>query len=211
MYQLQVDALCHPCILKWNLKLYYDYTSIYYTATNRLIVPAPGDCDDREGEMMIGRGNQSTRRKHASVPLCPPQNPHAARTRTRAAAVGSQQLTAWATARPLGTGAGYLRVLRFSLPIIIPPVFPSLYSPGAGTTGLWVASVPSGPNWTPPPIHQFKKIKKCNFRDRLSNTKKWSEEDFNMALVQLYHLSWKQYVEKFQENRLLKSAYLSDS
>jgi hypothetical protein len=28
------------------------------------------------------------------VPLCPPQNPRAARTRTRAAAVGSQLLTA---------------------------------------------------------------------------------------------------------------------
>jgi hypothetical protein len=28
------------------------------------------------------------------VPLCPPQNLHAARTRTRAAAVGSQRLTA---------------------------------------------------------------------------------------------------------------------
>jgi hypothetical protein len=27
------------------------------------------------------------------VPLCPPQTPHAARMRTRAAAVGSQQLT----------------------------------------------------------------------------------------------------------------------
>jgi hypothetical protein len=28
------------------------------------------------------------------MPLCPPQTPHAARTRTRAAAVGSQRLTA---------------------------------------------------------------------------------------------------------------------
>jgi hypothetical protein len=43
---------------------------------------------------MIGRGNRSTRRKPAPVPLCPPQTPHAARTRTRAAAVGSQRLTA---------------------------------------------------------------------------------------------------------------------
>jgi hypothetical protein len=49
---------------------------------------------------MIGRGNRSTRRKPAPVPLCPPQTPHAARTRTRPAAVGSQCLTAWATARP---------------------------------------------------------------------------------------------------------------
>jgi hypothetical protein len=43
---------------------------------------------------MIGRGNRSTRRKSAPVPLFPPQTPHAARTRTRAAAVGSQRLTA---------------------------------------------------------------------------------------------------------------------
>jgi hypothetical protein len=43
---------------------------------------------------MIGRGNRSTRRKPAPVPLCPPQTPLAARMRTRAAAVGSQRLTA---------------------------------------------------------------------------------------------------------------------
>jgi hypothetical protein len=43
---------------------------------------------------MIGRGNRSIRRKPAPVPLCPPQTPYAARTRTRAAAVGSQRLTA---------------------------------------------------------------------------------------------------------------------
>jgi hypothetical protein len=41
--------------------------------------------------------------KPASVPLCPPQTPHASRTRTRAAAVENQRLTAWATARPLST------------------------------------------------------------------------------------------------------------
>jgi hypothetical protein len=63
-------------------------------ATNRSIVPAPGDYDDREIGGMIGRGNRSTRRKPAPVPLCPPQTPHAARTRTRTAAVGSQRLTA---------------------------------------------------------------------------------------------------------------------
>jgi hypothetical protein len=62
---------------------------------------APGDYDDGEISGMIGRGKLSTRRKPAPVPLCPPQTPHAARTRTRPAAVGSQRLTAWATARPL--------------------------------------------------------------------------------------------------------------
>jgi hypothetical protein len=56
-------------------------------ATNRPIVPAPGDYDDGEIVGMIGRGNRCTRRKPALVPLFPPQTPHAARTRSRAAAV----------------------------------------------------------------------------------------------------------------------------
>jgi hypothetical protein len=63
-------------------------------ATNSPNVPAPGDYDDGEIGGMIGRGNRNTWRKSAPVPLCPPQTPHAARTRTRAAAVGSQRLTA---------------------------------------------------------------------------------------------------------------------
>jgi hypothetical protein len=63
-------------------------------ATNRPIMPAPGDYDDGEIGGMIGKGNRSTRRKPAPMPPCPPQTPHAARTRTRAAAVGSQLLTA---------------------------------------------------------------------------------------------------------------------
>jgi hypothetical protein len=63
-------------------------------ATNRPIVPAPGDYDDGEIGGMIGRGNRSTQRKPAPVPLCPPQTPRAARTRTQSAAVGSQRLTA---------------------------------------------------------------------------------------------------------------------
>jgi hypothetical protein len=49
-------------------------------ATNRPIVPAPVDYDDGEIGGMIGRGNRSTWRKPALVPLCPPQAPHAART-----------------------------------------------------------------------------------------------------------------------------------
>jgi hypothetical protein len=49
--------------------------------TNKPVVPAPGEYDDGEiGGMMIGRGNRSTWRKPAPVPLCPPQTPHAART-----------------------------------------------------------------------------------------------------------------------------------
>jgi hypothetical protein len=63
-------------------------------ATNRPIVTAPGDYDDGEiGGMMISKVNRSTRRKPAPVPLCPPQTPHAAWTR-------SQRLTAWAMAWP---------------------------------------------------------------------------------------------------------------
>jgi hypothetical protein len=65
-------------------------------ATDRPIVPAPGDYDDGEfGEMKIGKGNLSTRRKPAPAPLCPLQIPlDQTRDRTRAAAVGSQRLTA---------------------------------------------------------------------------------------------------------------------
>jgi hypothetical protein len=58
------------------------------------IVSDPGDYDNGETGGMIGKGNRSTRRKPAPVPLCPPQTPHAARTRTRVAAVGNQRLTA---------------------------------------------------------------------------------------------------------------------
>jgi hypothetical protein len=43
------------------------------------------------------QGNRSTRRKTAPAPLCTPQIPF---YQTRAAAVGSQRLTAWAMARP---------------------------------------------------------------------------------------------------------------
>jgi hypothetical protein len=51
--------------------------------------------------MRIGRGNRSTRRKPAPVPLCPPQIPHYLTwDQTRAAEVRSQRLTAWAMARP---------------------------------------------------------------------------------------------------------------
>jgi hypothetical protein len=63
-------------------------------ATNRPIVPAQGDYDDGEIGGMIGRGNRNTRRKPDPVPLCPTQTPHAARTRTQAAAMGSQRVTA---------------------------------------------------------------------------------------------------------------------
>jgi hypothetical protein len=42
-------------------------------ATNRPIAASPYYHDDGEiGGIRIGRGNRSTRSKHAPVPLCPP-------------------------------------------------------------------------------------------------------------------------------------------
>jgi hypothetical protein len=59
-----------------------------------------GDCG-AIGGMKTGRGNRRTQRKPTPAPLRPPQIPHdQTRARTRAAAVGSQRLTAWAMARP---------------------------------------------------------------------------------------------------------------
>jgi hypothetical protein len=54
-----------------------------------------GGCGATVG-MKIGRGNRSTRRKPVPMPLCPPQIRHD----LNQAAVGSQQLTALAKARP---------------------------------------------------------------------------------------------------------------
>jgi hypothetical protein len=52
--------------------------SLGTAATNGPIVPTPGDYDDGEiGGMMIDKGNLSTWRKPAPVPLGQPQNPHA--------------------------------------------------------------------------------------------------------------------------------------
>jgi hypothetical protein len=50
-----------------------------------------------------------------------------------------------------GTGGRYFRVLRFPLPILIPPTAPhsSSSSSGAGTIGQLVADVPRGLNLNP--------------------------------------------------------------
>jgi hypothetical protein len=94
-------AYIRPLIfnLIFNAKL----GSLGTSATEWPIVPAPGDYDDGEfGGMKTGRGNRSTRRKPAPAPLCPPQIPlNQTRVWTRAAAMGSQRLTAWAMARPI--------------------------------------------------------------------------------------------------------------
>jgi hypothetical protein len=64
-----------------------------------MIVDDDDDDDDDEcgtfDGMRIGRGNRSTWRKPAPVPLCSTQIPHYLTwTRTRAAAVGSRRLIA---------------------------------------------------------------------------------------------------------------------
>jgi hypothetical protein len=43
----------------------------------RPLLTAPGDCDDGEvgGMKGFGRGNRSTQRKLAPMPICPPQIP----------------------------------------------------------------------------------------------------------------------------------------
>jgi hypothetical protein len=67
-----------PTQLKVFLNLYsggWNQGPLGTAATNRPIVSAPGYYDDREIGGMIGRGNRTTRRKPAPVPLCPPQTP----------------------------------------------------------------------------------------------------------------------------------------
>jgi hypothetical protein len=69
------------------------------TAATTGLLYQPQMIDDGEcgaiGGMKIGKGNQSTRRKPVTAPLCPLQIPHdQTRARIRAAAVGSQRLTA---------------------------------------------------------------------------------------------------------------------
>jgi hypothetical protein len=72
-------------------------TPLGTSATIWPIVSAPDDDDEcgAVGGIRIGRGNRSTRRKPARVPVFPSQIPHyLTRDRTQGAAVGSQRLTA---------------------------------------------------------------------------------------------------------------------
>jgi hypothetical protein len=65
---------------------------------------------------------------------------------TGAARVRAQVWSSGICGGQSGAGAGFLRVLRFPLPIFIPPNSPLSQSPGAGTIGHSVADVPSEPN-----------------------------------------------------------------
>jgi hypothetical protein len=63
-----------------------------------------------------------------------------------------------AQVRQSGNGAGFLRVLRFPLPILIPPTAPHYHlSSETGTIGQLVADVPSGLSLTPPQETKKKK------------------------------------------------------
>jgi hypothetical protein len=100
--------LCKPTLIAYRFFFLNSHSggwspneSTGTSATEWPIVPAPGDYDDAEfGGIKIDRGNRSTRRKPAPAPLCPPQIPlDQTWAQTRAAAVGSQRLTAWAMER----------------------------------------------------------------------------------------------------------------
>jgi hypothetical protein len=96
-------AVCN-CVLYWPfiLEVVWDWVHLVRRPLIGLLYQ-PQMMVDNEcgavGGMRIGRGNRNTRRNPAPMPRCPPQTPHAAKTRTPAAPVGSQRLTAWAMAR----------------------------------------------------------------------------------------------------------------
>jgi hypothetical protein len=99
-----LDLSSHIVLIRWSVNYephnILSYAVIGFFNLPNPILPAPndryGDCG-AVGGIKIGRGNRSTRRKSTPAPLCPPQIPH---DQTRAAAVWSQRLTAWAMARP---------------------------------------------------------------------------------------------------------------
>jgi hypothetical protein len=70
-------------------------------------------------EWWLARKTEVLGEEPAPVPLCPPQTPNAARTRTWAAAVGSQRLTALATARPIRTVTQNLLYLTKNVVILL--------------------------------------------------------------------------------------------
>jgi hypothetical protein len=70
---------------------------------------------------------------------------------TAAALVRAQVRSCGICGGQSGTGAGFLLLLRFPLPILIPPTALHQYLPsGAGTIGQLVADTPSGLSLTPP-------------------------------------------------------------
>jgi hypothetical protein len=103
---LAVKNVIHMTIRYHEYFFFYLWGGTFGTAATTGLLYHPrilgdGDCG-KIGRMKIGRGNRSTRRKPAPAPLCPPQISHDYTwVWTRAAAVESQRLTAWAMARPI--------------------------------------------------------------------------------------------------------------
>jgi hypothetical protein len=77
------------------------------------------------------------------------------RLSTAAARVRTRICSSGICAGQNGPGAGSLRVLRFPLPIFIPPNSPSSQSPGAGTIGQKWPTCRVDPVRTPPPPPQL--------------------------------------------------------
>jgi hypothetical protein len=102
--RLRYGTPCHFNLFFFSVSLGAVRLSPLGTSATVGLLYKPRMIDDDYGAiggMRIGRGNRSTRRKLAPVPLCPPQIPHDLTwDRTRTYAVGSQRLTAWAMARP---------------------------------------------------------------------------------------------------------------
>jgi hypothetical protein len=70
-------------------------------AANRPILPAPGDYDDGEIGGMIGKGNRSTRIKPVPCRFVYHKTHMLPGREHGPPPLGSQWLTAWATARPI--------------------------------------------------------------------------------------------------------------
>jgi hypothetical protein len=90
----QLAQICFPSWGKTSKSTWYCGHCLAYCTSLRWQMRV-----EQSVECEFGRGNRSTRRKRAPVPLCPPHD--LTRARTRVAAVGSRRLTAWAMARPL--------------------------------------------------------------------------------------------------------------
>jgi hypothetical protein len=103
LFRVYTTTIRHLRVRLTNFELLFffwwggTYVTRYYGHFWPIVQPQmkdEGDCG-AIGGMEIGRGNRSTRRKPSPAPFCPPQIPlDQTRARTRAAAVGSQRLTA---------------------------------------------------------------------------------------------------------------------
>jgi hypothetical protein len=88
---------------QYNFIFFFSFLRCGETESTWYVGPLTGPLYQRGavGGTRIGKKNRSTRRKPTPAPLSPPQIPHdLSWDRTRAAAVGSQRLNAWAMAWP---------------------------------------------------------------------------------------------------------------